>query len=89
MVVLVGYLYDQLFLAVPRGPKLAFREYFREFKLLKPFGKGPVQYYPIFKYYRPAPGKPRTLVGERKSLSITIPSFVLTFTVFTSVSGLG
>lgn len=40
-------------------------------------------------YYRPAPGKPRTLVGDRKSLSIAIPSLVLTFTVFTWVSGLG
>ncbi|MBD0360060.1 MAG: hypothetical protein ICV56_05045 [Nitrososphaeraceae archaeon] len=36
----------------------------------------------------PAPGKPRILLGERKSLLIFIPSFVVTFTVLTVVSGL-
>jgi hypothetical protein len=39
--------------------------------------------------HRPAPGKPRTLLGERKLLSIFIPSFVVTFTVLTMVSGFG
>jgi hypothetical protein len=40
-------------------------------------------------HHRPAPGKPRILVGERKSLLIFIPSFVVTFTVLTVVSGFG